>query len=280
MSDLPPPPPGNQPPAGPPPGDTPPPPPPGGSYPPPPGGGYPPNGGYGAPQPSGGFDIGAGFSWAWKKFTENAATLIISTLIIFVLASIPYLAVYIPLIASAGSAEYNLETGEITGGGPGFVLTLLIMAVAFFLLFLVVQTLGSNLIRMTLSIADGHKPSIGELFSFPRGGATFVTALLLALGTGVGILLCYLPGLLFIWLTAFTFYFFYDRGLSPVDSIKASFGFFRDNIGPAIVIVLLAGLVGGAGAIACGVGVLVTYPLAQLFTAHQYRSITGGTIAP
>lgn len=270
----------------------------GGAAPPP--GGVPPMGGYGAPPPGspppppppppGGPagaqpDIGAGFSWAWAKFQANAVPLVVSTLIIGALAAVAYLIVYLPLLAlvGGGGGEISVDpvTGEITGfsTGPGFIVTTLVGAIGLFVLLIVVQGIGSNLVRMALKIADGEEVAVGDLFSFPRGSTTFVTALLLALGTAVGYLLCFLPGILFAWGAAFTFAFFYDKGLAPVDAVKASFSLFKDNLGPAILTVLLGGLIASAGVLLCFVGVLVSAPIAQLFIVHQYRSITGGRIA-
>ncbi|GAA2070270.1 hypothetical protein GCM10009821_04050 [Aeromicrobium halocynthiae] len=269
----------------------------GGAAPPP--GGVPPMGGYGAPPPGaqppppppgtptgpgGQPDIGAGFSWAWAKFQANAAPLVVSTLIIGALAVVAYLIVYLPLLAivGGGGSEISVDpvTGEITGfsAGPGFFVTTLVSAIGLFALFIVIQGVGSNLVRMSLKIADGEEVAVGDLFTFPRGGSTFVTAILLALGTAVGYLLCFLPGIVFAWGAAFTFAFFYDKGLAPVDAIKASFTLFKDNLGPAILTVLLGGLVASAGVLLCFVGVIVSAPIAQLFIVHQYRSMTGGRI--
>ncbi|WP_375003226.1 hypothetical protein [Aeromicrobium sp. CTD01-1L150] len=278
----PPPPPGGTPP--PPPGGTPPPPP-GGPQPPPPGGGVPP-GGYGPPAPRDP-DIGAGFSWAWAKFQQNAATLILSTLILFAIAFFAYLLIYVPLVAagalSSGPTTYDPYTNTYETSGPsGFAVFLIIVGVVLlvFLLAILLQGLGSNLVRMSLLIADGGQPEISDLFRFPRGAATWTTAILLALGTGIGVLLCFIPGIIFAWGAAFTYFIFYDREVSPVEAIKGSFALFRDRFGPALVAVLLGGLVAGAGSLACGIGVIVTAPIGQLFIAHQFRSLTGGHIAP
>jgi uncharacterized membrane protein len=227
-----------------------------------------------------GFDVGRSFAWAWAKFQQNAATLIVSVLITAVLAAIPYFAVYVPLIAGGDDITIDSQTGDISTGGPGFLATLFFLGIAAILASLVYQVLGSNLIRMCLSIADGNKPAIGELFSFPRLVPVVITAVILAVAVGVGIMLCYLPGIVIGFVTAFTFHTFHDQDLEPVEAIKASVKLFTDNLGPAIVIVLLGGLVSGVGAIACGIGVLVTAPIGLLFIAHGYRSISGGTTVP
>ena len=264
MSDLPPPPPGNEPPAGPPPGSTPPPPPPGG---------------YGAPPPRGGFDVGAGFSWAWQKFQQNAAALVVSTLVVGLIGAALYFVVYLPFVLTSGPS-FDVETGQYDSG-PSFVTRQLVTGLAILVAGVPAQALASNLVRMVLTICDGGTVSVGDLFRFTRGvGPTLLTALLLSVGSALGYVLCFLPGIVFGFGAAFTFYFFHDRGLSPVESITASFGLFGRNFGAAIVIVLLAGIVGGAGIIVCCVGLLVSAPIAQLFTAHQFRSITGGAIAP
>ena len=71
-----------------------------------------------------------------------------------------------------------------------------------------------------------------------------------------------------------------DRNLSPIDSLKASIEIVKANVGQVILVWLVAGLIAAAGILACGVGVLVSGPVASLMLVYTYRRLSGGQVAP
>jgi uncharacterized membrane protein len=83
--------------------------------------------------------------------------------------------------------------------------------------------------------------------------------------------------MVFTWFTTVAIV---DRNLSPIDGIKASIDVVKKNFGS----VLLAGLIFVAlilvGALLCGVGLLVTAPVAYLLLVYTYRRLSGGSVAP
>lgn len=194
---------------------------------------------------------------------------------------IPLFLGFIPVIKQSGDATtYDASTGAYTStatisGGATFLAIL-----GTILFFLVAYGLGANLYRMALMIADGAKPGLGELFKFPRGGGPILLALLIALGTTIGYLLCFIPGVLFSFGAAFAYLFFFDRNLGSIDSITASFKLYGQRFGSALVAVLLASLLLFVGQLLCGIGILLTGPIALLFLTNQYRQMVGGPIAP
>ena len=70
-----------------------------------------------------------------------------------------------------------------------------------------------------------------------------------------------------------------DRKLGAVDAIKASIDLVKNNLGPAIVWMLLALVCAIVGAIACGVGLLVAIPVILISQAYTVRALTGGQIS-
>lgn len=258
----------------PPPGGTPPPPPP---PPPPPG----------APRPAaGGFDIGAAFGWGWKKFTENPVTYIVAILVIAVIGIVLSLVANLIIFAifGGGGAEpvtLNPETGEITGGGVarGFFATFALQMLASFVGSIVTYLLASGVIKAALSTADGHKPSIGEALTPHDPGRTLLLALLLSLGTSIGLILCYIPGIIFAFLTMFSLYFLIDEGREPIDAIKQSISLVTSNLGPVLLFWLACVAAVIVGAIVCGVGLLVAIPVVLLATVFVFRSLVHRPIA-
>lgn len=257
-------------------------------FPPPPQGGFPPppGGGYGAPQFGGQqpFNVGDAFSWAWNKFSKNAAALIVPMLAYAVVLGIAgalfgflFTATLSETTVSTTQYDYGTST-EVTGQPTGltWVVAILGIGLIVFLAMLVQSAYLSGL----LDIADGREVAIGSFFKPRNFGAAAVAALLVALAVTVGYILCIVPGIAAAFLLAYAGHFAVDRGLSGPDALKASFETVKGNAGNSILTTLLAGIVGGLGTALCYVGVLVTGPLAALVQVYAYRRLSGGQVAP
>lgn len=256
-------------------GNYPPPPPPQGpgNYPPPP---PPPQGpgGYGPPPRPGSFDVGAAFSWAWDRFKQNAGPLVLGVLVIVVVSGIINTLTSLPTIGAAPDSSATAEDiWAYAGANAGWGIVGGIVSAVL------VAPLTLNLARMALGIADGRQADVGDMFKFDLAGPAIVLGLLTYLLTMVGLVLCVIPGLIFAFGAGFSTLILADTGRSPWESIKASFGVYKVNLGMALVAVLLGGLVAAVGVIACVIGVLVTAPIGLLFVTYAYRSITGGRVA-
>ncbi len=289
----PPPPPGYGPPAGgynppgPPPGSAPPP---GYGAPPPPGygappAGYPPQPGYGGPagdpatRP---FDVGEAVKWAWNKFTQNAAALIVPVLAYgAVITVFALVAALLPMaFGQSTSTSFTNNYGETTSGveisyGPA---SIAVMVVGYVLVFIAVVIMHAGLLSGCLDIADGKPVTIGSFFKPRNLGPAFVAAVLIALGTLVGSMLCIIPGLIFAFLTLFALPFVIDRSLSPVEAIKASIATARANTAPALLSWLVQYAVMVVGQLLCGVGVIVAFPVSVLIQVYTYRKLSGGQV--
>lgn len=314
MTDQPPPPPGNYPPpqggypppppppppTGPPPGGYPPPqqggyPPPGGYQPPPPGGyqappppagypppapgGYPPpGGGYGAPQ----VNVGEAFSWAWGKFTTNAAALIVPTLVYALIVGVLYAIVYGVAFALAPS---GVTTYDSYGGGFeysasssfGFA-SFAVLVLGGLVLLVVVAAIQSAYLAGVLDIANGQPVSIGSFFKPRMVGSVVLATLIIGIASIIGSF-CFVLGIVISIFTLFATVAIVDRSLSPIDGIKASIDITKANFVQVLLTWLLAGAIALVGALVCGVGLIVALPVAALYVVYAYRRLTGGQIA-
>ncbi len=309
----PPPPPGGYPPPQPPQGGYPPPPPPPGGYPPqqppPPPGGYPPQqpppppGGYPPPPPpqAGGYpptapgmpaqgyggappyNVGEAFSWAWNKFTKNAAALIVPALVYGVILGVVYGITYGVAIALAPAPETSYTSTDTgvsysysSGMGAG---SIVVMLIGYAVLLVIGAVVQSAYISGLLQIADGRPVAIGDFFKPRNIGAVIVATIIMGVLTAVGSL-CIIGGIIVALFLMFTVVALLDRNLSPVDAVKASFDIVKDNIGNAIVAYLVMAAILLVGAIVCGIGLIVAGPVAALFEVYTYRRLTGGQVAP
>jgi uncharacterized membrane protein len=269
-----------------------------GGYPPAPGGYPPAPGGYGpggsAPSGPQGFDIGAGFSWAWNKFSKNAGPLIVPALVyglvIGAIAAVAYFAIFAAVLGTAGldssSVTYDPNTGTYSGGfsdggASVFSFTFILIMVGAVLVFVVLGALvQSAYLNGVLKIADGQPVAIGDFFKPRNIGQVLIAGLIVGLLTAIGYGLCYLPGIIVALFTMFTYFFVIDRNLGAIDAIKASFDTVKNNIGSSILAFLIAGITMAVGGAVCGVGIIVALPVAQLLLAYTYRTLAGGQVAP
>jgi uncharacterized membrane protein len=288
---MPPPPGGYPPPPGgyaPPPGGYAPPPPAPGAYPPPPQGGYPPppayaQPAYGAPgayagPPSSGDIVMDGVKYGWKKFTENVAAFLVGGLIWFVAMGILIGIAYAIVIAGVAASAQVDEFGNVTsvGGGLGFVGFFLMLGIVMLLSVLV----QAAFLNASLRAAAGARVEIGDFFRFPNFGKVFLTALLVGLATGVGFMLFFIPGLIVAFFFSFAIIFALDRGLAPVDAIKASIDLVKNNVVTVLLLFLAVYVLNAIGSAVCGIGVLATYPIAYVATVYVYRRIQNQAVAP
>ena len=268
---MPPPPGGGFPPAAPPPAGPPP------ASPPPPGG-YGGGGGFTPPpaQPYGGgggqypqLDVGASISYGWKKFQENAGPFVILMLIVFgatLVVSLLGQLVLLPAINNDGSA--------------GAFMSMFGFAVVMVLQFVVAFFLQAGVYRAGLGVTKGTQPEVSMLTDTTNMGSFILTILLVGLGAFVGYLLCVIPGIIWLIFTAYAPIIALDKGVGPVDAIKQSIDWVKDNFGKVFLILLVAYLVYYVGILLCCIGVLATGPIALIAIVYSYRALNQEPVTP
>ncbi|OKH82357.1 hypothetical protein EB75_12780 [Mycobacterium sp. ST-F2] len=277
---------GYAPPPPPPGGAYPPPPPPQGGFAPPPPGAYPPAGyQYGAPGGPAPFSVGDAVSWAWNKFTKNPAPLIVSMLvyglIVGVIAGIVEFSAF--GLADTSVSSYSSDDSSfsysysVTSLGAA---SIAILVVGYLVLLVVGAAISSAQYVGLLGIADGQPTTIGSFFKPRYIGPMILLTLIVGVLVGIGYVLCVIPGLIVALFAMFSHAALIDRNLPPIDALKASIEIVKANVGQVILVWLVAGLIAAAGVLACGVGVLVSAPVASLMLVYTYRRLSGGQVAP
>jgi uncharacterized membrane protein len=145
---------------------------------------------------------------------------------------------------------------------------------------LVSLLIQAAVVRGALDITKGERIEVSTFLSTDNLGQIVLAAILLAIGTTIGIILCVIPGLIFIFYSQFTYQFIIDKGMPAFDAIKASFDLVNRNLGTVVVLFLASILAFFIGAILCGIGLLVTIPVTIIATAYAYRFMTGQTVVP
>jgi len=253
-----------EPPPGQPPGDSAPPPPP------------PP------PAPGTGWSLGEALSYGWQKFSSNAGQILLAVLVLFVVYAVAAAAAFgfIALMTTNAHCDYSSSNATLScSDGSGFFWRMIVSGIAYGFVFIVSQIVAAGIIRGALGITEGRPFQMSEFFSTDQLGSVVVASLLIGVATGVGYMLCYLPGIVIAFVTSYTLFFVLDQKLAPVDAIKASFEFVKNNLGNTILWYIVGGLVAAAGAIACLVGLFVTLPLVIIGTAFTYKKLSNQPVA-
>jgi uncharacterized membrane protein len=161
-------------------------------------------------------------------------------------------------------------------GTGGIVVSLLGSAV----MLVVAAVVQSAYVGGMLDIANGQPVEIGSFFK-PRNVANVVIASVLSsIIVAIGILLCIVPGVIATIMLMFTTVAVLDRNVSGVEGLTTSINIAKANFGPVALTWLLTIAIGILGLLACGVGLIVAYPLISLITVYAFRRLTGGQVAP
>jgi hypothetical protein len=138
--------------------------------------------------------------------------------------------------------------------------------------------LGIGFIKIALAFCDERKPQIGTLFDawdcFWRYLGAMLLYGLIVLG---GILLLIIPGIIWAIKYSLCYYFVVDKGLGPIQALKASS---RTTMGVKWQLFgfgILCGLINLLGLLCLIVGTFATYPTVLVASALVYRQLLAQT---
>lgn len=163
----------------------------------------------------------------------------------------------------------TLLVGIIAAVGSAIVLPLLVMG-----------PLSAGLVIMVLQIVAGKKPEVPMVFAgFKNFVPIFLVTLIVGLATGLSSIIPIIGPLAVGSLLQWAPMLVIDRKMEFMDAIKASVDFVKADFVPNLVLFLVVGVVAGIGSVACGVGALLTMPLAlciHVLAYHKLFGIQGG----
>jgi uncharacterized membrane protein len=129
--------------------------------------------------------------------------------------------------------------------------------------------------RMIQKEEAGNKPEIADVF---KGFDDFVPALLAVLlssiAVSIGFLLCIIPGLLILALVPTAAFLVAMGEKDSIQAIKRAFEAVKANLLSAMLCVIVLSIVGSLGSIVCGIGVIVTMPIAFIGMYHMAKQLT------
>lgn len=229
------------------------------------------------PMPAPSVHVGAAVSWAARALRSDLLPFMILAIIPVVLTAsqgIGTTSIQNLLIDCINPQTPGQENACAAALSPTSLAPVLMSVVLVFVAF--VAQVG--VMRGALQRSRGQSPSFADMLE-PRNFRAFaVYVLLYRVLFFIGLVLCILPGLLVLVFFQFGPYLILDRGLGVIDAFRASATMAARNLGPVASVAVISGLLELIGGLFFGLPMLITLPLAALFTVHVYRQISGETV--
>lgn len=203
--------------------------------------------------PASAVDLGAAFTYGWRKFVQYLGQIIIILLIIV-----------------GVNIAFQLISGLVSSGqGVGSVIISLFMTVlGLFISFL----LAAGVIRAALAVTRGEEPNPSMLFETTNLAPYIVASILVSIGIFIGFFLLCIGALIVALFTYFYGFYVIDRGDDAVASIRNSIDIVKNNLGSVLGFVILAVVL---NVVTCGLAYGVTY----IAGAYVYRTLNGESVA-
>ncbi len=222
------------------------------------------------------WEIGEVLGGAWSAFEANWGVLL-GTLLL------SGIAIYVVVFAVGFAAAFVFHGQFAEFGSPGMEPRL---GLGFFgvqltttvVTYLIEAYIAVGYWRLAIAAARGERPTLATFFS---GGGRYLTMLLLmivqGLGTFVGFIFFIVPGIILAlgWLVSPALVA--DTELSAIGSLKTSWAISRGHKMNLFLFGLVLMLLNVAGALPCGLGLLVTAPMSAVALAIVYTRMSGRT---
>lgn len=201
-----------------------------------------------------GFEVGDAIRFGWTTAKAHLNLVVVLTLVTLLAGGLP-----------SAIAE------GVVRGSPGLAA---LFRIAGTIISLIVS-IGAT--RVSLRLHDGGTATVGDLFAVdgPLLWRYFLASLLYWVVVAVGLVLLVIPGIIFSVRYLFYGYAVVDRNARPVEALAQSAAATKGVWGALSLFGLVIILLNILGALALGVGLLVTLPVSALATAWVYRRLTG-----
>ena len=134
--------------------------------------------------------------------------------------------------------------------------------------------------RMIKVEEEGGTPQIGDIFKgFDDFVPAFLAMFLGGIAVSVGLFLCIIPGLLIMALPMTAVYLVMLGEKDGINALKRAWDIVKANLVASALCAFVLGLIGSLGAILCGIGIVLTLPIAFIGMYHMAMQMVGDTPA-
>lgn len=219
--------------------------------------------------------IGEWLSEAWDLFKQQWQVYVVQSLISLVISSIIISIMYVvffgAMMASVMASERN--SGAAMGG------MLLVYAMAFAMgavIQVLMMVLYAGMERTAAKQLRGEPIAVGDMFSaFDVAGNLILAGILMSIASMIGALACYIGAFVVMGALVFVLPLVVQGRLSAVEAMQRSWETTRPHLLMYILWAFLVSLIASLGVYVCGVGLLVTMPIAMIAQMVAYRDVVG-----
>ncbi|MBT8452117.1 MAG: hypothetical protein KJO40_09145 [Deltaproteobacteria bacterium] len=133
-----------------------------------------------------------------------------------------------------------------------------------------------QLVRKRMRSQEGTATDVFDGFS--EFGASLIAMILIGIGVFIGSMLLVLPGLIFGFITAFTFHAIALDGLGATSAIGQSYALIKENLAPSFALLLIVAVLNAIGG-SIIFGSLLATPFSLIVMTIAYQRLRGATHA-
>jgi uncharacterized membrane protein len=235
-----------------------------------------------SPRPRVDFEV---IGLAWKVLTADPWTWAGASLLMFAVTFLAMLPVFLVFYFTAFQTLVSLQPVPGQPPNPEFFFRVFGLEAVFIVAIVFIQPiqfmLMGGMMDMTLRRMDGQPIASTDIFvGFRRFGAMYVAGLLYTLALYVGMVFCYVPGLLAVGVFSFVPILVMRGQARGIEALKMSWRILVSDIWMITLLMFCAQILSILGEFACIVGIFFTLPLAPIVTALTYRNFFPPTLQP
>ena len=209
------------------------------------------------PQAGNTLSVGEAIGYGWGAFKKYPGPLVVVTVVVLVVNGV---------FSSLGqSLGRDLVGVRISLQFAGWLVSIL---------------LSLGLIRVALKVTRGEEPEVRDLFLADGFGPYLGASIIFGIAVFVGLILCIVPGIIVAIILGFFGFAIVDRGDGVGESFSRSSEITKGQRGTLFVLGLAFLGINLLGLLACGVGLLVSYPVTIVAGGYAYRVLSSEPIAP
>jgi hypothetical protein len=243
----------------------------------------------GAPGPSPNYGARVDFAAigrAWQIISSDMGTWVVASLIIMIISYAINMAITLPFQLMMSASMNSMVLQSRPGGPAVFDWTALVgfYAITIFAAFLVqglVLTLVGGMMDMAVRRMEGLPVSIGDMFvGFKHFGSFLVVGIAVAVLSMVAFVLCIIPMFIVAGLSCFAPLLIIRGHARGLAAVSMSWQILKYDLVMISLLVFVAQLLSGLGALACCVGALFTYSIYPITIALTYCNFFPPTTQP
>ena len=208
-------------------------------------------------QGTAGLRVGDAIGYGWSAFKKSPGPLVVVSLVVLVVGGMTS---GIGNAVSRESAVFGVIV-QIAG-------------------YVVSMILSLGLIRVALKVTRGEEAEVADLFKTDQLGPYIGASILFGIMVAVGFILCIVPGIILAVIYGFYGYVILERGAGVGEGFSRAAEITKGQRGTIFLLGLAFAGINILGALACGLGLLVSYPVTIVAGGYAYRVLSNEPVVP